>query len=137
MTSLASIRAGMATRIATVPTLLGRSHSLFPDRFTTPCAVVNIPRWTYHQSSGGLSRVEVEVLILAAPLGKGVERAQQALDAYLLDTGAESVKAAIEADATLGGVVSDCIVTGWTDYGEVEINGQSYLGATLAVTVAT
>lgn len=136
MTSLmTSIRAGLATRVATVPAFLGRSHTVFPERLgaSMPIAIVNIPSWEYHLAAR--SRIEAEVLILAHPLGKGTTLAQEALDRYLDDVSSDSVKLAIEAEPTLGGVVQDVIVQGWSEYGEVEVNGISYLGAVLRVEV--
>ena len=129
------IRSGLATRVATVTSLQGRTHATFPDRLIVPAAIVSVPSWNFDRDFAGDSTVEAEVLILAAELGKGGERAQARLDAYLDDSGSESVKAAIEGDVTLGGVAQSVSVTGWSEYGEVEVNGMAYLGAVLRVEV--
>jgi hypothetical protein len=130
---MTQIRSGLATRVATVTSLMGRTHSTIPDKMPQPpWAIVMVPSWDYHQPHG---RITAEVLILAAPLGKGQERAQDKLDAYLDEDSSESIKAAIEAEPTLGGVAQDCIVSGWSEYGDVEVNGVSFLGAVLKVEV--
>lgn len=128
------IREGLADRVATLPSFIGRSYATFPDKLIVPAAIVNIPKWDYHQPH---SRIDAEVLLLAAETGKGQQRAQAKLDAWLDEDDVESVKAAIEADPTLGGVVSDVIVRGFSEYGEVEVNSIPHLGAVLNVEVVT
>jgi DNA-binding NtrC family response regulator len=59
--------------------------------------------------------------------------AQDAVDQYLNSTGALSIKAAVEADVTLGGAAYTSRVTGWSDYGTIVIGGTEYMGARLSV----
>jgi hypothetical protein len=133
---MTDIRSGLATRVATVTSLKDRCFSTFPDRMPNPpLAIISVPSWRFDQTFSDDNTITAEVLILAAAIGKGQERAQAALDAYLDDDGTESIKAAIEADVTLGGKAQSVSVTGWDDYGDVEVNGIHYLGAVLAVEV--
>lgn len=85
----------------------------------------------YHQSmsTGGVSDIAFEVILLAAPIARaGLDRAQDALDAYLDDTTTSSVKVAVENDGTLGGIVTAAEVAGWRDYGSLEVGDVEYLG---------
>lgn len=52
---------------------------------------------------------------------------------YLDPTGAQSVKAAIEDDKTLGGTVESATVTGWSSAGEITYPSASYLGVDFTV----
>jgi hypothetical protein len=84
-------------------------------------------------SSRGLDRINLTVRVI---VGRAVERTAQAqLDGYVF--GAGSVKAAIEADRTLGGVVQDCRVTEMRDYGQEVYGSSVYLAATFAVEVVS
>jgi hypothetical protein len=53
--------------------------------------------------------------------------AQEKLDAYVAYDGAQSVRRALEADRTLGGVVQDLIVTGATNITNIDANDTLYL----------
>ena len=54
-------------------------------------------------------------------------RAQHQIDPYIDTTGAQSVKAAIEADRSLGGACSDVSVQQVTNYGPATYAGVQYL----------
>jgi len=58
---------------------------------------------------------------------------QNNLDAYLVGDG--SVKAAIEADRTLGGVANTCRVTEMSSYSSLPIGDVLYLAAQFTVEV--
>jgi hypothetical protein len=53
--------------------------------------------------------------------------AQEKLDGYVAYDGAQSVRRALEADRTLGGVVQDLIVTGATNITNIDANDTLYL----------
>jgi hypothetical protein len=61
--------------------------------------------------------------------------AQSNLDGYCNPSGSSSVKAALESDKTLGGLVQDLRVTEARDYRAATINENTYLTVTFAVTV--
>jgi hypothetical protein len=63
------------------------------------------------------------------------QAAQTALDAYCASSGAGSVKAAIEADPTLGGAAQTTRVTDLTSYQVLAVNELQYLAATFAVSI--
>lgn len=132
---LSAIRSGLAARLATL-TSLRAAHATWPDQVTTPCAIVMPRSGNWRLALAGVPTFSFEVTLLVAPLQqRGLKRAQDELDAYLDDTGAGSVHAAIRGDVTLGGTVSTCDVTGFTDYGGLEVNGVEYLGVKIEVEV--
>ncbi len=133
MADLSGIRDGLRARLATIAGL--RAHATWPDQITCPAAIVRPSGMDYHESLSGKCALTFDVLLLAAPIQPGLDRAQKALDGYLDDSGPTSVKAAIEADGTLGGVADDLVVTGWRDYGSLEVNGTDYLGVRIEVQV--
>jgi hypothetical protein len=59
--------------------------------------------------------------------------AQNSLDSYIV--GDNSVKAAIEADRTLGGAANTCRVTEMRNYGAIAYGDQLYLGCEFVVEV--
>lgn len=62
--------------------------------------------------------------------------AQKRLDAYLAPSGSDSIKAAVEADRTLGGVVADASVVSASGYRVYEIGGRApVLGAEWTVEI--
>ena len=63
-------------------------------------------------------------MTVQAFVGMGLDQgAQRVLDELLAPTGARSVKTAIEADKTLGGVVKDVWVSAMTGYNVVLLSG--------------
>lgn len=99
-----------------------------------PSAVVSLaaPGIDYHETSqNGLSKVELRVRIFVSSAYS--RAARDTLHDYLDVTGSTSVKAAIESDPTLGGVISDLIVTGATEL-QPDIGGVVYVAADVLVT---
>ncbi len=134
---LSAIRDGLKTRLATITSLANRCHDVWPDSVNVPAALVKPVSLEFHESFGDATVGTFEVVLLAAALDQGFARGQDTLDAYLNETGTSSVKAAIEGDKTLGGTVDDCTVLRWHDYGQIVVNGVSYLGVIFDVEVIT
>lgn len=92
---------------------------------------------SYHQTfQDGLTNFEMRVIVYVSTAY--TRTARDELDAYLDVTGTKSVKQAIEADPTLGGVVHDLIVhTGRQDDFVFRESGtiHQYLGADFILTV--
>jgi hypothetical protein len=61
--------------------------------------------------------------------------AQEELDKYTAFSGAQSVRAAIEADRTLGGVADDLIVGSASNFTNIDANYTLYLTMDFKVTV--
>jgi hypothetical protein len=69
-------------------------------------------------------------------VGRASERtAQNALDGYLSYEGATSVRAAIEGDRTLGGVVQNLIVESASNISTLDANDTTYLMVDFRVVV--
>jgi hypothetical protein len=71
-------------------------------------------------------------------VGRASERrAQQTLDLFCAGTGASSVKAAIESNRTLTGLVQDLRVTSMRNYGSTVIGETTYLAVEFDLVVYT
>ena len=95
-----AVRAGIATALDTIAGL--RCFDYVPDSLAPPAAVVEPLEIDYDESmNSGTQFYRAFILVI---VGRMSDRSSQdRLDAYLTDTGATSVKAALEADRTLGG----------------------------------
>lgn len=131
--SISQIRAALAQNMAAVPGL--RVSSYIPDNPNPPIAVVSPPSIKYEQSFGrGLNQYDFQIVLLAT---RADERTgQDLIDGYCEPTGSTSVRAAIESDRTLGGLVDDLHVTDMTGVSPTTLaDGQVYLTATWVVQV--
>lgn len=133
--TISTLRSGLAANLGMISGL--QVYENWPDSLVTPCVIIRPTTGTYHEAMGspGFQSVTFELTVLANATQKGLEIGQPLLDDYLDLTSSKSIKAAVEADVTLGGASDTLIVTGWTNYGELEIAGIGYLGAVLTVTV--
>lgn len=141
--SLATVRAGLATRLDTVPGMRVVAHDA--EKITPPAAVVPPPETiAYGRSMGspGLSQYEFRVRVYFSKAD--AKAAQDKLCDALEPSGAASVKAAIEGDRQqgvgcffTGGVpaASDVFVSAAENAGVYEVGGVLYVGAELVVTV--
>ena len=104
ITDYAPVRAGIANSLAAVFTDWQVSPYLLSNP-TPPCMYVVPDGGDFDQAMGqGLTRCN---FIVRAMVSMATEHgAQASLDALCAPSGATSVKAAIEADRTLGGTVS-------------------------------
>jgi hypothetical protein len=97
--------------------------------------VVEPSAYSFDQTMGRGSDAMDFVIGLAVG---GVDRvAQDTLDGYLSGWGATSIKVAMEADPTLGGIVSFAKVRGWRNYGTTKVNSVPMWGADVLVEVVT
>lgn len=132
--SVATIRAGLVTRLATISGL--RVPAQIPDNPNPPVALVRPERIAFNQSfsvASGTQDYEFVVLII---VGRVSERTAQALlDEYADPHSSKSVKTAIEADRTLSGAALDCRVTEMRGYQVMPIGEATFLGAEFLVTV--
>ena len=103
-----AVRAGLATALETITGL--RCFDYVPDSLSPPAAVIEPLEVTFDEAMGrGLDLYQAFILVI---VGRMVDRSSsERLDAYLAGSGASSVKAAIEADKTLGGACSTLQVT--------------------------
>lgn len=106
--SIAAIQAGIKTRLATITGL--RVYDYLPDQPQPPMAVVQFNSLDYHGAfGGGMADYNLTVTLV---LGRIIERTTVSnLDGYASPSGASSIRAAIEAEQTLGGAAQTATVT--------------------------
>jgi hypothetical protein len=94
------VRAALGVKLDTIAGL--RCFDYVPDSLAPPAAVVEPLEIDYDEAMNkGLEFYRAYILVI---VGRMSDRSSQdRLDAYLTETGASSVKAALEADRTLGG----------------------------------
>ena len=130
--SIATIRPGLATNLATVTGL--RTAATVPDDPKPPVAIVMPPRITFDTAfARGLDEYEFTVLVVVGRVSDRV--AQSTMDGYCNPTGPTSIKTAIERDKTLGGAAQTLRVTEMRNYGGISIAENTYLAAEWVVTV--
>lgn len=132
MASIAELRQGIATNLATISGL--RVSEFIPDNPNPPIAIVQFDRAQYHLDMGnGMTEYSFVVQLI---VGRVDERtAQRNLDAYCSSSGSSSVLLAVESNRTLNGKAYDCVVTEMSSYGPVLVNDTTYLGAEFQIRV--
>jgi hypothetical protein len=125
------VRDGLKTRLETISGL--RSYDLIPDTVTPPAAVVGQLDFTFDiDNARGLDQAQVDVLVIVQRFSE--RSGQNLLDTYLAGSGTSSIKAAIEGDRTLGGVVNTLRVTG-AEAGTYESQGVEFLSYRYRITI--
>jgi len=116
--------------------LAARTFAFSPDAISPPTAVV-VPGpgtfLTYDDTFSGTGNFAVVVKILNGT--QDSRTSQKLLLGYMAKTGATSIRAAILASPTLGGICSYMQIPSAENYGDVEWAGQQYLGFELPVGV--
>lgn len=131
-TTVTQIKEGLQTRLATISGL--RSYVQQPDNNNAPFAWPMLESITYNGAMGG--GLIIHTFTVSVVVGRASERtAQNALDGYLSYAGASSVRAAIEGDRTLGGVVQDLIVESASNISTLDANDTTYLMVDFRVVV--
>ena len=122
----------MAEAMATIPNL--RVREFIPALITPPMAVVNPSNIEYDlNAQRGLTRFVFTVSVFVV---KADDRsAQKRIDPFVGVSGTQSVKAALEADRTLGGVVDTLRVQSVSNYSASDANDVDYLAVDFEVEV--
>lgn len=131
--TLSALRSGLATRLQTLTGI--RVYELIPDTPYTPCTVISLDRIGYDSTMArGSDMFEFTVTVV---VGRADDRSAQAkLETYLAGTGAQSLKTAVEADPTLGGVALNTRVSEARSIRTVErSDGLTFLECDFSVTV--
>jgi hypothetical protein len=125
--SIATIRAGLANALSA--TFDGRVSSYYPDQITPPMGIVDTVRVDFDSAfNRGSDEILIDVMVVVRRPSERV--AQEELDALV-----PAVKAAIQADTSLGGACDDLIVTAMNGYAPLTEGESTYLAATFAVRV--
>lgn len=126
------IASGLATRLATISGL--RTFAYQPDQLQPPIGFPVLRTINYHKAFGGGDVVTDWSITIVA--GRYTDRtAHSLLDSYLSYSGASSVRAAIEGDTTLGGIVSTLILSSATNISALNVGDADYLQIVLDCTV--
>lgn len=132
MASVTALREGIAAQLDSISGL--RIKAFEPDKVAVPSAAIALVSIAWDKTMGrGMDSFEFVVRLYASrATDKG---GQNRIDSYLAGSGPTSVKAAIEADRTLGGVAHTLQVTGVDNYGSYEVGGINYYGVEFAVLI--
>lgn len=130
--SLSQVRAGLRTRLETISGL--HTYADVPGTVTPPAAVVFPSQGVFllYDTSTGSDDMTFVVRVFTST---AAEAGQGNLDDFLARSGDRSVKAAIEADPTLGGVSHYAVVFEARAYGTDDYGGVLLNYADLVVTV--
>lgn len=130
--TVSQVAEGLKTRLATISGL--RTYSYQPEQENPPFGYPQINRIDYHRAfSGGDVVMDWTIYVV---VGRWLDRtAHASLDDYLSYSGAKSVRAAIEADPTLGGVCQTLIVRSGADITSLDANGAQFLVIQMQVEV--
>jgi hypothetical protein len=131
------VATAIQTKLATISGL--RTYSYQPEAINPPpVAYPELTQVVYHRSMGnGTALTQMEWLIHCI-VGRYTDRtAHDLLDQYLSATGAKSVRAAIEADTTLGGVVQASLISTSADISSLTTGDAEFLQIQFTLTVHT
>jgi len=118
------VMAGIKTRLSTISGL--RVFDYQPDNINPPVAFGEINSINYHGAFQG-GNVVYDITIITI-VGRVSERSAQAqLDGFVAYSGPTSIRSAIEADGTLGGVAQDTVVSRSTSVRQMSIGEAEYL----------
>lgn len=132
MASLTELRQGLADRCDTIDGLTANPTGR--GTVNVPAAVIGVETIDYDSTMArGSDDYILTIRLLVAESTE--EIGQDALDEYLASAGDRSIKAAVEAEKSLGGVAHFAVVRGVTEYGDIEYGGVGYLGAVFTVEV--
>lgn len=119
-------------RLATISGL--RAFSFQPSQLNPPIAYPIITQVRYHGAmGGGMVIYEVTVYLIVGRYSD--ERAIADLDDYLAFNGPKSLRAALEADQTLGGVAQNIVVSSSTDISSVQQADAEFLQVATQLTI--
>jgi hypothetical protein len=109
MADIETIMQGLETRLATIAGL--RVSDTVKGEISPPSAMVGLPQdVNYHAAMGTNPKFDLTFEIWVFTSKAWDRTGQLQLTGYLNPNGPKSIRAAIEADRQLGGVVDDCHV---------------------------
>ena len=136
MADFSAIRSGLETRLKTIAGL--RTSHVIPERVDPPLAFVAPAKGevvSYLDTFDGGATWNLVIRLYVSRWD--APRAQDALDPYLATSGPLSIKAAVEADVSLGGVASSVTVMGASGYGVYTVGNVDYVGVEFLVRIWT
>jgi hypothetical protein len=131
--TITQVKEGLKTRIQTISGL--RAYDYQPDQVNPPFAWPTLDEIRFHQTGMASGGVVMDFTITVVVTRQSERSAQEKIDNYSAWDGAQSLRAAIEADRTLGGVCDDLIVSSAGNFTNIDANDTLYLAMDFKVTV--
>lgn len=130
--TVSQVATGIRNRLATISGL--RVFNYQPEQVNPPIGFPVLNQIRYHGAySGGMVEMDWSIVVVT---GRWLDRtAHTALDGYLSYSGATSIRAAIEADKTLGGIVDTLVVPTGANISSMSANDAEFLKVEMALTV--
>lgn len=130
--TVSQVATGIRNRLATISGL--RVFNYQPEQVNPPIGFPVLNQIRYHGAySGGMVEMDWSIVVVT---GRWLDRtAHTALDGYLSYSGATSIRAAIEADKTLGGIVDTVVVPTGANISSMSANDAEFLRVEMALTV--
>lgn len=133
MASVTALKNGLKTRLETISGLTVYTRAN-PGQVNVPAAVIRRGDISYDSTMARGS--DDFAFVVTVVVGLADEQITEgAMDPYLAGSGANSVKAAIDGDGSLGGVAHIARVARASEDLEVTISGIAYLGVEFTVEV--
>lgn len=135
MATIDEIQTGIKQRLDTIREL--HAFAMEPEKPDLPQAYPRLVDWLYDDrfEFGGEATMILHFDIWVLVQLTDFNTAQMKLNQYISPEGIRSVKQAIEADCTLGGVASSCRLTGGGSYGTTEIAALKVLATSMRLEV--
>ena len=130
--TVSQISAALKAAVGTITTI--RVYDYQPDQINPPLAIIGLNQVAYHRAFGGGDAVH-QYLVTVVVNRPSERTGQAALDGFSSYDGATSIRAAIEADPTLGGVVDAVIVERAENVQYMTLGDTTYLTVDFVVTV--
>lgn len=124
-------------RLATIAGLRVENHAAGDQNVSSNASVatVAVPPIPSYRSTMGRGSYEL-LLDVYVNVGPEPNRlGQRRIAAFASQTGDKSIRAAVEADRTLGGVVQDCIVRSFDPLGLEQVGALGYFGGVFSLYV--
>jgi hypothetical protein len=131
--TISEVKDGLKNAINNVSGL--RAFDYQPDQVNPPFAWPTLDNITYHQTGMGSGGVVMNFTVTLVINRVSERTAQEQLDQYMAWEGKKSLRAAIEADRSLGGVCDDLQVNGAENLTNIDANDTLYLAVDFKVTV--
>jgi len=126
------VMSGIKTRLATISGL--RAFQYQPSQINPPTAFPVINSITYHKAmAGGMVAYDLSVILIVGRYTD--DRAHDLLDDYISYSGVKSIRAAIEADQTLGGIAHNTIVSQTYNITSLNVADADFLQVSTSVLV--
>ncbi len=129
---LATVRANLATAAATASASLD-GFDYVPDVVYPPTVAVGRMRLDYNKSMGGLLEAEFTLHLFASRAD--TEEGQSVLIPFMGQSGATTIKGAVEADKTLSGACATLRVESADGPGLVDVGGVQFWAASWTVRI--